>query len=352
MSIRSLACALFAVVLAWPTLSAQGTAADYARSDSLRSRVQGLPVDIPGTPTWIGNTDRFWYRKTVAGGSQFVLVDATTKEKRPAFDHARLAAALSSVAGKPYIATTLPFTSFTFGAGEQSIDMNADSTGWHCTLTDYQCAKSGGAPGGGRGGRGGAGAAGNGPPTVDQPRMSPDGKSEAVIRNYNIFIRAAGSKEEWPLSFDGSEGNPYQARSIVWAPDSKKLAAYRVKPGYRRMVRYVQSSPPDQVQPKTFERFYAKPGDVLDLQQPSIFEVASKHEMVVDNALFPNAYALSRLEWRRDGRAVVFEYNQRGHQVFRVIEVNATTGAPRARDRGADADLLRVFGEEIPVRHQ
>ena len=30
------------------------------------------------------------------------------------------------------------------------------------------------------------------------------------------------------------------------------------------MVRYVESSPSDQLQPKTFERFYAKPGDALD----------------------------------------------------------------------------------------
>ena len=35
---------------------------------------------------------------------------------------------------------------------------------------------------------------------------------------------------------------------MTWSPDSKRLAAYRVRPGYRRMVRYVESSPLDQVQ--------------------------------------------------------------------------------------------------------
>ena len=35
--------------------------------------------------------------------------------------------------------------------------------------------------------------------------------------------------------------------------------------------------------------------------------------------------------WRKDGRAFTFEYNQRGHQVYRVIEVDAAT----RRARGA-----------------
>src|SRR6185312_14555572 len=132
------------------------------------------------------------------------------------------------------------------------------------------------------------------------------------------------------ISTDGSEGNPYTFQSLVWSPNSKMIAAYRVRPGYRRMVRYVESSPTDQLQPKTFERYYQKPGDVLDLQQPSLFDVTTKHETVIDNALFDNPYDLSRIEWRKDSRAFTFEYNQRGHQLYRVIEVNASTGQPRA----------------------
>ena len=34
--------------------------------------------------------------------------------------------------------------------------------------------------------------------------------------------------------------------------------------------------------------------------------------------------------WRKDSRAFSFEYNQRGHQVYRIIEVDAHTGAARA----------------------
>ena len=34
--------------------------------------------------------------------------------------------------------------------------------------------------------------------------------------------------------------------------------------------------------------------------------------------------------WRKDSRTLTFEYNQRGHQVYRVIEVDAATGKARA----------------------
>ncbi len=165
---------------------------------------------------------------------------------------------------------------------------------------------------------------------ADQPHRSPDGKWEALIENYNVFVRAAGSRNATPLSLDGSEGNAYALRSITWSPDSRHLVAYRVRPGYRRMVHYVASSPEDQIQPEYSERLYLKPGDVLDLEQPVLFDVAAKRETLVDNALFPNPYDISNPVWRRDSRAFTFEYNQRGHQVYRVIEVDANTGAPRA----------------------
>jgi dipeptidyl aminopeptidase/acylaminoacyl peptidase len=190
---------------------------------------------------------------------------------------------------------------------------NRPGTSWSCTLTDYVCSA----------------AEPRRRTENTRPRVSPDKKWEALISNFNIAVRPVGGRTTSVLSLDGSEGNPYELSSIAWSPDSKKIAAYRVKPGYRRDVHYVQSSPEDQLQPKYSTLRYAKPGDVLDVPQPVIFDVASKTALVVDNSLFPNPYALSRLEWRKDSRAVTFEYNQRGHQVYRVIEVDAATGKPR-----------------------
>ena len=160
--------------------------------------------------------------------------------------------------------------------------------------------------------------------------MSPDGKWMAFIDNYNVAIRPFGGDKRIVLSTDGSEGNYYDAASIAWSPDSTRLAAYRVRPGYRRLVHYVSSSPEDQLQPQHWAMQYAKPGDLLDLEQPVLFDVAPQSRSSIDTRLFPNPFDLSDLVWRKDSRAVTFEYNQRGHQVYRVIEVDAHTGHARA----------------------
>src|ERR1700743_2937250 len=88
---------------------AQGTLADYQRAHDLRTKSRDLVVDSPGPVTWINNTNHFWYPKSVKGGTEFVLVDADAGAKKPAFDQARLATAISTAVGKPYPALNFPF---------------------------------------------------------------------------------------------------------------------------------------------------------------------------------------------------------------------------------------------------
>jgi dipeptidyl aminopeptidase/acylaminoacyl peptidase len=370
--------------LAAPAAQAQGTLADYQRAQGLRDKFQGLAANIPGQATWIEGTNHFWYRKAVKGGNEFILVDVQALTKKPAFDHEKLAAALSAASGGKYTALTLPFGepsafggrggrgggatgALRFTDQEHSIEFAAAGFLWKCNLASYECAKGGPVPQGPFGGRGGRGPSNEalpplddllgspamldndapdgieyltpqqaqgpgapGGPPVETSRSSPDGKWEALIENYNVFLRAKGKTETTPLSYDGSEGNYYTLRSIAWSPDSKGLVAYRVRPGYKREVHYVESSPADQLQPKYSSIVYAKPGDVLDLPQPVLFDLETKKEIRIDDALFPNPYDLTPPVWWKDGRGFTFEYNQRGHQVYRVIEVDARTGNARA----------------------
>ena len=321
-----------AVSSAIPSLSAQGTAADYARAEGLRDRLKGTVVNAVDQTAWIDSTSRFWYRRSTKTGSEFVLVDADTREKRAAFDHTRLAAALTPLLGHSVDPAALPLTTIAFTEGERALVVTADSSPVRCTLADYQCAKLPPRQGGGRGGNPGVGGGlyGARAPEPDVPRVSPDKMWEAMIRNDNLYIRKVGATQGVLLSTDGTEGNAYALRTLVWSPDSRHIAVYKVRLGYQREVHYVESSPEDQMQPRSSVRLYNKPGDVLDQSQPVLFDVTSKRATVVDNALFPNAYDVSGMQWRKDGRAVTFEYNQRGHQAYRVIEVDASTGKTRA----------------------
>jgi len=324
--------------------ASQGTASDYARSEGLRARIDDLVIDAAEVPIWIGPpSNQFVYRKSVQGGSAFVLADAVTLEKRPAFDHERLAASIAATVkrpgGPPITGKALPLGRLAYVDSGRAIEftltprpgeLQPDTTRWRCTLVDYACGRA--RPDSSLRTRRqvGGGLFGTPPAPDARPRLSPDGKLEALVQNYNVGIRAVGSRDITLLSTDGSEGDAYDPQSIAWSPDSKHLAAYRVRPGYRREVYYVQSSPEDQLQPKHSTLLYNKPGDILDQGTPALFDVTTRTETSVDRTLFPNAYAVTGLEWRKDNRAVTFEYNQRGHQVYRVIEIDAATGKTRA----------------------
>src|SRR5262249_7880959 len=125
---------------------AQGTVADYERASSLRFKFQGLAVNIAERANWIGTTSRFWYRKSVKGGNEFVLVDAETLAKRPAFDHEKLAPSLSTASEGKYTAVTLPFATITFVDNERAVEFAAAGSMWKCDLTDYACKKGPPAP--------------------------------------------------------------------------------------------------------------------------------------------------------------------------------------------------------------
>src|ERR1043166_1867928 len=207
---------------------AQGTAADYARVESLAVRVPHTLVNAVNQTNWIGRTPWVWYRKTTPTGTAYVLLDAEQKDRHPAFDQARLAASLTAALKHPVSADSLPLGNLTFTDDRSAIQFSPDSVRWRCTLTDYKCGPS---PAGGQGlGRDfGGGLYGALPNDNVPPRVSPDSQWEATVRNFNVYVKRVGTKDGYLLSTDGTEAAFYAARSIVWSPDSKRIAAYRIR---------------------------------------------------------------------------------------------------------------------------
>src|SRR3954469_2270481 len=152
--------ALFGVMwlgAAVPVL-APGTPADYDRALGLRKKYEALVGNAAEAPRWIGRTHKLYYRRAVKGGHDFILVDADTSAKGPAFDHAAIAASLSSAGGKTYGPLELPFNAFDFVENERAIQFVADGQTWRCDVAASSCRKATAAEAaqaGGRGGRGG-----------------------------------------------------------------------------------------------------------------------------------------------------------------------------------------------------
>jgi dipeptidyl aminopeptidase/acylaminoacyl peptidase len=153
---------------------------------------------------------------------------------------------------------------------------------------------------------------------------SPDGRWEAFIKDDNVWLR--GSGEEFALSHDGKAEDGY-GNQFFWSPDSKRLAAVRTKQVTERKVYFIESSPRDQVQPKLHSHVYVKPGDPLPVPCPQLFDVAARKPIAVDHRLFDNLWSIEDYRWSADSSRFTFVYNQRGHQVLRLLSIDASSGA-------------------------
>ena len=74
---------------------------------------------------------------------------------------------------------------------------------------------------------------------------------------------------------------------------------------------------------------YAKPGDELRFKHPCIYEIETGRAIIPETSLFANQYDLTWLRWNTDSKGLTFEYNERGHKVYRVLELSAETGKVR-----------------------
>lgn len=324
---KIIAFASLAALLATPLAAAPDPVA-LRRSLSLRDDWMYLTRDIADPADWTHEGKRFHYRKTVEGGFAFVEIETRTLKRRVPFDAAKLAAALSDATRQSYQPLRLPFDTFEYADENRAITVTIAEERWTCGIVNYACHN--------------AGPADTNRPRAfgvvrdleaaadNHPRKSPDGQWEAWVEDDNVVVRGVGSTDTIALSTDGTPANFYDPETLAWSPDSTRLVAYRVRPGFRRIVTRVDAAPSNQLQPALRTQLYPKPGDPVDIEQPVLFQVAERRRMDIDSALFATPYEMSAPVWRKDGRTFVFDYERRGHGQARVIEVDGQTGAPKA----------------------
>ncbi len=166
------------------------------------------------------------------------------------------------------------------------------------------------------------------PPARD-PANSPDGAFTVFFRDNNAGLRSLPSGEEHMLTTDGTPDNAYNG-PVFWSPDSAHVVFLHTAKGDDRKVFYIQSSPDDQLQPRLRSYDYPKPGDKLPQSFPILIDAKAARIIPVPSEFFSNPWSIDDLRWDPDSSRFTFLYNQRGHQVLRVIAVNASSGAPTA----------------------
>lgn len=307
------------------SLWAQGTVEDYNRAYELREKYNAKHVLYAGVvPHWVDQTSAFWYVRQTEKGKEYVKVDAASKKRTALFDQQKMAAALTEKAGREINAYNLPLQNCRLNISLDTLRFQLDGKFWAYSIKNNRLLDEGAIPLRGKERHW---------MEVDdekegRPVTSPDGKWTAFIKNDNVYVREVATGKEKQLSQDGTLSN-YYSSYIQWSPDSKSVVSCRIRPVEKRYVYYVESSPADQAQPKLHKQEYAKPGDELRFKVPCIFEVESGRRLIPSTELFSHQYELSGPMWNADSKAITFEYNERGHKVYRVLEMSVVDGSVR-----------------------
>jgi dipeptidyl-peptidase 4 len=127
----------FLAFLAPVPVAAQGTKADYARAADLQRLTRGMVFRDRVEPHWFDENRRFWYKvRTAPERHEFVVVDAGKGERRPAFDHQKLANALAkNKINAP--ADRLPIDQLDFDPAGKYVDLHVAGGWWRCNLESY-----------------------------------------------------------------------------------------------------------------------------------------------------------------------------------------------------------------------
>jgi len=300
----------------------QGTVEDYNRAYSLREKYDNLVYYSNVRPEWIGATHNFWYVRETPQGKYYILTEADRQVQSPLFDQTKLAALLSANTGKSISPTNLSLEKLQVSPSLNKMSFGLNGYRWTYSIRENLLLKG---------------------PIIKEPIdnaednfdrvdgkpvRSPDGKLEARIKNCNICIKDRVTGFETMLSKDGTARNFYTS-DIKWSPDSKKVACMMVKPVDMQYLYLMESSPADQLKPRLQKKIYNRPGDPLPFRRPKIFNVVTGGCIAPSTNSFNNQYRLFNLKWDSDSKAITFEYNQRGQNVYRILELSAETGVLR-----------------------
>jgi dipeptidyl-peptidase-4 len=214
------------------------TADDYARAERfLAAGVTPLVAGGSVTPNWLPD-ERFWYRNTIEGGAEFIVVDPSRKTRARAFNHEKIAAAVGSISGAKLDPLNLAIQRLLPSADGASVTFSLGGRLWKCDAEGSKCGASDEAipaaadapdvAAGGRGGRGGGrGGAGARMSSDGKPlNMSPDGKRGVFIRDWNLWVHDVATRQERQLTTDGVKYFGYATDNAGWTSSDRAIALW------------------------------------------------------------------------------------------------------------------------------
>ncbi len=331
------------------TVMAQAvTTVDYERAvKMLGDRTAPLLDQSLSAASWLDD-DTLVYRLGDGGKVQVLRFDPATGKTSPAFDAKALAAAMTAAAGgkgKPVDPDKLPPLTITRNAdGSLSLRSRFGDDAYRCVVDGCKAearveTKAGGEPG----------------------AASPDGRREAFIRDWNLWLRDLASGKETQLTFDGVRDYGYATDNagwkhtdeaiVVWSPDGSKIATFQQD---QRKTSTMTMVGTNVGAPKVQQWKYPFVGDehvtmiervIIDLSAATPKTVrlqmpADQHRSTCSDDIVCND-GWEDVQWAKDGKTLAFVSTDRGHKSATLRVADVASG--KVRD---------VYTETVATQYQ
>ncbi|MEV1292725.1 DPP IV N-terminal domain-containing protein [Pseudonocardia sp. NPDC049635] len=311
----------------------QLTDADYARAEQMLApyRARLIP-NASVVPEWSADGARFRYRS----GGRHVLVDPAVGVRREAFDHDRLATALSEASGHAVPADDLPITAPEYevpGREPDVLRFSAFDTRWEWSERTGTCTR----------------VEDEGPPVGPGEIASPDRAWVAFRRAGDVWVRSRDGRQEFALTTDAEPhwdyGGFLEAATKVklpllgvgsllhaeWSPDSTRLITHRIDQRELPEQVLVEAAPKGGGRPVVHRIRYPMPGDEVQATMTwHVLDVGTRRNTTAAGGPeeLTSPYALDRRWWTGEkGKSVHVLHQSRDGRTLELRRLDPDTGA-------------------------
>ncbi|HDZ40755.1 MAG TPA: S9 family peptidase [Bacteroidetes bacterium] len=304
---------------------------DYRRAEKmLSSHTSQFVYNADIRPQWI-DENHFWYSKRTPGGSEFILVDASSMQRTEAFDHAELARVLSQERGEDFSPGELPFRSINFSDDLSSIAFTIEGIEYEYDIDANILNKKTGES-----------------YDVRNGVLSPDNTKAAFIRDYNLWIKDMNTGGETQLTTDGIKDFGYATNNagwtrretpvLLWSPDSRMIATFQHDSrGVGEM--YLASAKVGHPEPEIWK--YPLPEDsvifrihrvVIHVDKKEVVRLKmepDQHRSTITDHIATRGGKFADVEWSPDGSTLAFVSTSRDHKHVVLSLADPYTGEVR-----------------------
>ena len=326
------------------------TADDYARAERfLSAHTDPLVSGVVSGARWLAD-ERLAYQNRIPEGIEFVIADPEAGTRTRAFDHTRMAEALSEAADSSYDPFDLPGGGTRISDDGATITFSRGRQRYACNIRQYRCEAV---------------------PREDLDRTrnaitSPDGHQAAFIRDHNLWVRDLETGDETQLTTDGIEHFGYATNNagwvrsdrpvLLWSPDSQKIATFQ-HDGRNVGEMYLVSTEVGHSELQAWKYPLAGDDDIFMLQrvvihldgEPRVVRLLTPpdpHRSTISDHVAGRDGRWLDVEWSDDSSLLSFVSSSRDHKEARLRMADPVAGEVRdVLDEAAESFFESGDGE-------